>query len=817
MKHTPVRPRSIAYLSLLSVGLLFFLILSLLTERETVQPKNPAASLRINEVCIANPGTPLGDSVTYEDYIELYNPTDETISLDSLSLSDNAKRLDLGPLPADTLEPGGYYVIYATGAEGKAPEGAPSLPFRLSEEESVSLNYRTEYTDGSFRFTPIDSVTIPTLFSNAVYGRVWDGDGAYAQLRPSPGLSNNAVPEVLTPPLFSKESGFYRDGLSLALISPSGLPVHYTLDGTEPTSDSPLYTEPLTLFDPSLHSNIHSSQEDIVAAATAYTVPDEPVDKAVIVRATVFDSRGNYSNPATATYFLDFQEKTGYENAAVLSLVTDPDHLFGRENGIYVRGDLYENALAEGVISEEFSWNKLINYTNYYMEGIASERTAHLDFFDGNRSLAQTQNCGIRIRGNESRSFPQKSFTLFSRKRYGTSTFSPVFFDSGISYPDLILNNGKNLKKVFFFPLVADRSAAVQKFQPCQVFLNGEYWGMYYLMEKYSAEYLEGRYGTPAEDALLIKATYEVQDGDPQDISRFKALREYLKQDMSDPKLYQGLLEQMDMQSFIDWMCTNIYIANTDTKPLGGNVFTWQTLVPDELEYQDGKWRWMLYDLDDSLAVGMDTSLTPAWAVDSFVEHAGYAPCGFLDDEPMTALMKNEDFRRQFVLTFLDMANENFSPSRVNTLLNQMEAQYTPWADKSYERWNTNPTDPPFSQQVGELRDFFEYRFDAIVPRLADHFELTGELVPLTLSADTPEGGTVQLNTLHPDLSGEWTGSYYTDYPLTLTALPAEGFRFAGWQLENGALTEGTSQSMTIQIQLEDKPVSVQAVFEKIK
>lgn len=59
----------------------------------------------------------------------------------------------------------------------------------------------------------------------------------------------------------------------------------------------------------------------------------------------------------------------------------------------------------------------------------------------------------------------------------------------------------------------------------------------------------------------------------------------------------------MDMQSFIDWMCTNIYIANTDTKPLGGNVLTWQTLTPE----------------NDA-----------------------------------------EDFRRQFVLTFLDMANESF-------------------------------------------------------------------------------------------------------------------------------------------------------------
>ena len=94
---------------------------------------------------------------------------------------------------------------------------------------------------------------------------------------------------------------------------------------------------------------------------------------------------------------------------------------------------------------------------------------------------------------------------------------------------------------------------------------------------------------------------------------------------MSDPELYKELLNQMDMQSFIDWMCTNIYIANTDTKPLGGNVFTWKSAVSGEGEFQDGKWRWMLYDLDDSLGVGIDSE-APSYLIDSFVEHPGYFP-----------------------------------------------------------------------------------------------------------------------------------------------------------------------------------------------
>lgn len=273
----------------------------------------------------------------------------------------------------------------------------------------------------------------------------------------------------------------------------------------------------------------------------------------------------------------------------------------------------------------------------------------------------------------------------------------------------------------------------------------------------------------------------------------------------------------MDMQSFIDWMCTNIYIANTDTKPLESNVFTWQTIIPGEGEYQDGKWRWMLYDLDDSLGVGIDSSL-PAYTIDSFTDHAVYAPCGFLDDAPMPSLMNNEDFRRQFVLTFMDMANENFKSSQVLALLDELENQYASAASKSYKRWNTNPLSTPFEQQAEDLRTFFANRYDFIVPYLAEHFSLKGDLVPVTLSATVPEGGSVTLNTITPDLSeGNWLGNYYTDYPITLTTTPAEGYTFIGWETKDCQI-QGNTSSLTIQVQLKDNTYPViEAIFEKVQ
>lgn len=808
MNSRNIQRRNLFLLGLLAAGSFLFLVLYFFASYYHAHPANPAFYLRINEVCITNPGTSDGEELIYRDYVELYNPSNQEVPLEHIFLSDSTKDFSLGPLPADIIAPGGYYVIYTDDSNG--------FPFRLSENETLTLSYCSEMEDGTQVFSSIDSLFIPSLESGAVYARFEDGKGTFLPMRPSPGHSNETASLVLEPPAFSLDSGFYKESVTIRLQAPDNLYIYYTLDGSDPSPVAPLYTEPLILSDPSSQNNAYSAREDITSELYQYLSPTDPVDKAVVLRAAAYDDAGNYSNTVTAVYFLDFEEKSGYENTAVLSLVTDPGNLFDDEKGIYIRGSQYNQGLENIEISPDFPWTMLTDYLNYYLDGPTSERPVHLDYFDSNHILSTTQECGIRIRGNESRNFPQKSFTLFSRKRYGAKTFAPVFFNNSIAYPDIILNNAIELKKTFFFSLVEDREVAIQQYTPCQVFLNGEYWGMYYLMEKYSAEYLESYYGIHPENALLIKNSWEIQEGSSEDASDFKDLKEYLKQDMSDPELYEKLLSLMDMQSFIDWMCTNIYIANTDTKPLGSNVYIWRTTSPKEKEYQDGKWRWMLYDLDDSLGVGIDIGI-PSYAIDSFVEHAGYAPCGFLDDEPMPSLMKNENFRRQFVLTFMDMANENFKPSRASALLDDLEAQYADATSKSYERWNTNPVDIPFEQQVEELRAFFSNRYDAIVPCLAEHFSLKGDLVSLTISAETSEGGIVTLNSLTPNLAdGNWEGCYYTDYPITLTAVPMDGYNFTGWEAKDCQIITNHS-SPKIQVRLNDNTYPViTAIFEEI-
>lgn len=162
-----------------------------------------------------------------------------------------------------------------------------------------------------------------------------------------------------------------------------------------PDETSQVYDGSLTFTDPGSQPNVYSARTDIAAETTAYLTPTEAVDKAVILRAAAFDADGNQSNPVTATYFINLDRKEGYQNAWIVSLISEPDNLFSDERGIYVRGSVYEQALQDGIIYEEFPWIDLMDYMNYHREGSESERRAQLTIFDSESTVRIDQECGI--------------------------------------------------------------------------------------------------------------------------------------------------------------------------------------------------------------------------------------------------------------------------------------------------------------------------------------------------------------------------------------------------------------------------------------
>jgi len=259
-----------------------------------------------------------------------------------------------------------------------------------------------------------------------------------------------------------------------------------------------------------------------------------------------------------------------------------------------------------------------------------------------------------------------------------------------------------------------------------------------------------------------------------------------MEKDLSVQENYDDLCEQMDMQSFIDYMCANAYLCNMDMSEKK-NYVIWRTIEDEDTEYGDMKWRWMIYDVDCLVWTHPEVyGVEHKFEIDSFskvMEYTGFA----LNEHRIFMMAKeNEDFCKQFVLTFMDMANTNFSLENV---------------EKVFTKWNVT---------LDEYDGFFKERYKYIVPYMAEEFGLTGTLESVNLEVDDVEGGTILLNTAKPDLlDGSWTGKYYTDYPITVTAIPAEGYKFVGW---SGSVS---SDNDTIEVEVTTGGIVLKAAFEK--
>jgi len=322
--------------------------------------------------------------------------------------------------------------------------------------------------------------------------------------------------------------------------------------------------------------------------------------------------------------------------------------------------------------------------------------------------------------------------------------------------------------------LVSDRNIGTLQAFPVTVFLDGEFWYNNILREKYNEDYLSEKYDVESNDVYLT-------EGIPEEIYRFVG-----EHDLSRDADYEEFCNMVDIQSYIDYLATNIYVCNMDSSE-SKNCRLWRTLSDSNESYSDGKWRFLLYDTDSVEWNNIAFYGSVRYNIDSFSQNKEYAGIAYNQEPLYKALRVNEDFCRQFVLTFMDLANVNFAVDKV-------EQEIAKWGrDMS---WNDG---------------FFQYRFDGIVPALAKEFGLTGTLEPIKLKINHEKAGLVTINTTTPEfMEGTWTGKYYTDYPVTVTATANDGYEFVGWT--NGTQMINEAQ---MEIQLEAGGCTWEAVFDK--
>jgi hypothetical protein len=599
---------------------------------------------------------------------------------------------------------------------------------------------------------------------------------ATPQLPPEPDSGSPPSQATSSPLHFSQKAGFYEKAFQLSLSSSlEGATIFYTVDGSVPDSarvmpDSVwerlpveerertlIYEAPIDL------GELAAQPGEIASIPTSgrrsgddddWLEPQGPLYRGTVIRARAIGEGGD-SGVRTRSYFIAPGGRRRF-SLPVLSLATGNAGFFSTETGIYVPGASGENYQGRG---EEW------------------ERPAHLEYFEVDGSRPVDQDAGVRIHGGFTRQYSRKSLRLYARSEYGESRFTHRFFASKEEdkFKRLIVRNGGNDHNGALFrdaalqTLVQHLPFETQHYQPVIVFINGEYWGIHGLRDRYDDHHLSIRHGIGRDEIVLLENNADVSAGDLMDANRWREFNERAGAGALRSRAEFDV--EMDVDNYLDYAISQIYAANLDWPH--NNIMYWRYKGPprgDEAPELDGRWRWLMYDVDFSFNSNSSKET-------NMIGH-------LLGDtrEPWSrhlfrGLMGVPEIRDEFLQRAAVHLETTFRPDRVRAHIDSLARLLEPEIEEHIRRWQRPATKADWELNLLWMRAFADERPDRLREHLQSGFAaVTGEAV-LTIAGVAGDDGltlhTVPLTAGAPGVylkNQTWTGRLFTGIPVVLRA-----------------------------------------------
>jgi len=545
------------------------------------------------------------------------------------------------------------------------------------------------------------------------------------------------------------QGGFFPKKVEVSIDMPPSVKVFYTTNGRIPSSRQKPYSKPFL------------------------------VSKTTVVRflAVFPDKKRRYR---AYTYFVGEKKST----VPVLSLSLPPHILFDPDYGLYVEGPKSTHEKSFG------------DKSNYWS---TREIPAHFEFFETDSTEVFNGLVGLRIFGGISRTFPQKSFALVARKKYGHKWIKhPVFGEKGLSkFKYLVLRNSgsdwgrSHLRDGFMTTLVEDWNITKQDYRPAQLYINGKYWGLYNIREKVNRTFVAQHFDVNKNKIDLLEHRMTVKKGG---VSAYRKLLEFLKTtDLSKDDNFAKAESLMDVDNFLDQHIAQIYFNNTDA---GGNIKFWREQTPA------AKWRWILYDTDWGFGLNGRKDYRKN-SLKLFTEKNGKGwPHPDWSTFILRQLLTNKDFERRFINRFSDRLNTTLKPKNVKALLGQMAVHIQPEMKRHQKRWGLGQKQ--WKKDLGIMKHFAEKRPEYMIRHLKYKFRLDSLIA---IKVQSGEGGHVILND-NLEITEPFKGKYFSNNRISLKAVADNGFQFVGWQ----GIDE---QKETLTILPTKLSKSVKAIFER--
>ncbi len=759
----------------------------------------------LNEIVGWNDESATDDDGDSPSWFEVFNASEQPANLKAWGASDDPRAPYRWIFPAISLAPHGYLRVFASGKDRASNPAWLHTNFRIDPDGETLLLTRPDGTRG-------DTVAATRSRRDVSLGRMPNGTGPWKFLADATPAQSNSPQKgydsvVFDRPWFSHPAGFYPDPLQLALApTEADTVVRYTLDGGEPTEDSPLFTAPVEVGSREGDANVLSMISGIATAnqhTDGWRAPLGKVRKATVVRARAFRPGALPGPVGTQTYWIG-SAALRTDGLPTLSIVTETNGLFDYYRGIYMLGAVFDQYVASHP-GEALTGHTPANYTQ---RGPAWERAADVECFAPDGLLAWSEPVILDIKGQSSRSFRQKSFGLKARGETGKeNTIEHALFpglarlgDGAplVEFRHLRLRNAGNdwdvamMRDDWCHRLVAGLGLDVMSSRPVSLFLDGEYWGVLTLREEQDPQYLREHYGLDPSEAVILHGTGVLDEGNAGDNTVFRALRDYVStHDLAVSANYSYVQARFDMDDFILYQLCEIYFANIDWPQNNTRVWRRRLSATDLTQPHglDGRWRWLLFDVD----LGAGHPWSAGYTEDTLaVALSPTDRSGF--DNPwatafLRALIRNPDFKRDFLNTAADLLNSSFLPARAVALVNAMEAELRPAMGEHLRRWRScGGIVSTWQERVQVLRSFAQNRASRMRQHCVSALAPTGT-VQITVNVTDPAIDRIRVNRLTVDsnLPGAgatpypWRGTYFCDAAITLEAIPGPGRRFVGW------------------------------------
>ncbi len=578
----------------------------------------------------------------------------------------------------------------------------------------------------------IQTIDIDALNHTSSVGVIPDGTADVFHLAPpTPGYSNNTSTASLTqaaPPVFSISDGIYDEVQHLIIYELNGenAITRYTLDGSEPDTAS-------VIFEPGSELTIFQSTVVRARSFLSGQLPSEVVSLNCMVGV-------NHSTP-------------------ILSVAIDPDFLYG----------------ASGVFDNwQYDW----------------ERYAQVSYFDSteNHPLLFSKPVVFQIDGGAggSRSQPQHSFRLeFDRSvidgqsvveelmpadRPGRNLFSKLYFRNGsnmwmaLPYKDacgveLLCRNTKNYYSAM---------------RPVSVYINGQYFGLYEMREKFDDEFFQLLDGTTPDSMDILSLSYwynlvlRAVTGNADNY--WNSLEQYFQLDVAADNFLSSAEQHFDMKYLADYIIAESWIGNVDWP--GNNIKIYRG------DSTENRWRFAVVDVELSLRPGgwTDCSLS---GIQHVMNHGPDHPYV----GPWIRAVNHESYKNYCLDRLCDLLNTQYLPERIEAIENnqfnrwvmEMPNEFQRWGDP----WNVNGQMNSFYQNHIDYQSDLICRSETVRNEYRSVFGLEEDFV-LELEVQPPGAGYIRLNTISPQ-EYPWTGLYYKNIPITLQAIANPGYSFANW------------------------------------